>query len=274
MKNAIVLFCLVIVVIFFYDACYYKQTKLPKAIVKDTIISTQDTAKTLSPNLFFNDYLPTSTYNEIIKHQYYTLSYSEKDEQAEWVAYKLTPEFLKNIKRTNNFRADSSVSTGSATLADYLKSGYDRGHLAPAASMSVNAISMSESFFMSNMSPQKPSFNRGIWKILETKVRDWVKTSDSLFVVSGPILNHPIDTIGINKVTVPRAYYKTILRFNKGTITGIAFLMPNAKSVETIDFFVARIDSIEMLTGIDFYRNLPFSIQTKIEANKDLKNGF
>ena len=79
----------------------------------------------------------------------------------------------KKFKRKNDFRIDPVVKTVSATPADYRNSGYDRGHLCPAGDMAFSEIAMSESFYMSNISPQVPSFNRGIWKTLEQKVRDW-----------------------------------------------------------------------------------------------------
>ena len=113
-----------------------------------------------------------------ISHLGYTLSYNEKHEQASWVAYELTAGELRGtIARTDNFKADASVTTGSASLADYRGSGFDRGHLAPAADMKWSREVMSESFFMSNMSPQEPGFNRGIWKKLEGKVRDWANAT-------------------------------------------------------------------------------------------------
>ena len=112
------------------------------------------------------DLLPISTTGEIVKHKYYTLSYSEKNEQAEWVFYLLTKaNSVGAVERGNNFRPDPSVPTGSASLLDYRNSGYDKGHLCPAADMSFNAQAMSETFYLSNMSPQVPSFNRGIWKM-------------------------------------------------------------------------------------------------------------
>lgn len=111
--------------------------------------------------LFGFAFLPSKN-GELIKHSYYALSYIEAHEQAEWVYYELDSNLISGaVSRTNNFREDKSVSTGSATLADYKGASYDRGHLAPAGSMSGNATAMSESFYMSNMSPQHPSFNRG-----------------------------------------------------------------------------------------------------------------
>jgi endonuclease G, mitochondrial len=215
---------------------------------------------------------PKFTENQIVYHKIYTLSYSEKDEQAAWVAYKLDKNSINDsIKRKDNFREDPSISTGSATLNDYLNSGYDRGHLAPAKAMSFNKVTMSESFFMSNMSPQVPSFNRGIWKKLEEEVRGWIGISDSLYVVTGPVLDNPKGTIGYQNVTVPRAYYKTMLRFNNNTITAIGFLLNNEKSDKTISAFVTSIDSIEKITQLDFFQQLPDSIETVLENNTNLK---
>ena len=122
------------------------------------------------------DYLPTSTTGQIIEHTHYTLSYSEQHEQAEWVAYELTAsEVNGSYDRTDNFRRDPEVETGSASLADFKGSGYDRGHLAPAGDMSFSLTAMSESFYLSNMTPQETGFNRGIWRQLESQVRDWPK---------------------------------------------------------------------------------------------------
>lgn len=215
---------------------------------------------------------PTSTTSQIIKHNYFIVSYSEKNEQAEWVAYKLTKtSFNDNVERTNDYREDPFVKTGSASLEDYSGSGYDMGHLAPAETMSQNFTSMSESFYLSNISPQKASFNRGIWKTLEGKVRYWASMSDSLFVVTGPILNNPIDRIGKNNVIVPRAFYKTLVGYRNGKARGIAFILPNEKSNKSIYSYAVSIDSVEVLTGIDFYYKLDTIIQDELEAKKDLK---
>ncbi len=221
------------------------------------------------------DFYPTSTYDQVIFHTYYALSYSEKDEQAEWIAYKLTKENIDgDIKRTNNFKADKKVTTESAQLSDYKGSGYDRGHLAPAGSMKINKTSMSESFYMSNMSPQSPGFNRGIWKRLEEKVRYWTEINDSVFVVSGPILDNPLGNIGNNEVTIPRAYFKTLLGYKNGKAKGLAFIMPHAKSGESLYKFIVSINDVEEITEIDFYHNVDKEIQDKVESNKDVKLWF
>lgn len=211
---------------------------------------------------------PAPSNNQIVNHVKYSFSYSEKDEQAEWVAYKLFKNSINNaVNRKDNFREDLKVITGSSTLNDYKNSGYDRGHLAPAKAMSFNDLTMSESFYMSNMSPQKPSFNRGIWKKLEEEVRSWISISDSLYVVTGPILANPLGKIGENKVTIPRYYYKSIIRFKNNELYGIGFLIKNEKSTKSVISFCVSIDSIEKLTGIDFFYQLETKIQNQIERN-------
>ncbi len=193
---------------------------------------------------------PVST-GEIVEHTYYSLSYSEEHEGAIWVFYHLTPEHLNGDgERKDNFKFDPLVSTGSATLEDYKGSGYDRGHLCPAAAMTINQVAMDESFYMSNISPQHPSCNRGRWKSLESKVRDWVLSESELFVVSGPIFMSNIDTIGENAVTVPGFYYK-VLYNNHDKMIG--FILPNEKCPNDLVGYVVPIDSIESLTGIDFF---------------------
>jgi endonuclease G len=125
---------------------------------------------------------------QVIHHKYYTLAYSEKHEQAVWVKYTLVKEHVGGEEpRANQFYVDPLVSTQSANDGDYYKSGYDRGHSAPAADMSWSADAIRESFYYSNMSPQVPSFNRGIWKKLEEMVRRWAVQYDSVRVIAGPV---------------------------------------------------------------------------------------
>ncbi len=217
-------------------------------------------------------YLPTHT-GEIIKHKNYILSYSEKFEQAEWVAYELSSnETVGLIKRDDDFRPDPVVKTGSANLKDYKGSGYDRGHLAPAADMGFSAAAMSESFYMSNMSPQKPSFNRGIWKNLETQVRNWAKVYDKIYVVTGGVLKSGLPFIGENRVAVPEKYYKIIFREKGSHAEMIAFLLANMKSEQPLSSFVVSVDEIEKLTGVDFFPQLPDGIENKLEAQRSAQN--
>jgi len=210
-----------------------------------------------------------TTEQAIIERIYYTLSYNEEHEQADWVSYQLFADSLRLEKfpRKNNYRKDSRIKTGSASLTDYVGSGFDRGHLAPAADFSYSEFALSQSFFMSNMSPQSPSFNRGIWKKLENKVREWTMENDHLYVVTGPIFNKNNNTIGKNKVSVPEMYYKVILDIDKPGIKAIGFLMKNEKSSENLASFVVTIDEIEALTGLDFFPTMSDELESTLESS-------
>lgn len=219
-------------------------------------------------------YLPSSK-GELIHHTYYDLDYSELHEQAFWVAYTLRKEdvFIKR-ERTDDFRQDTFVSTGSAELEDYKGSGYDRGHLAPAADMKHDSISMSESFYMSNMSPQLPAFNRYIWKYLEDTVRTWAIDNHSIFVVTGPVLSDSLGTIGPNRVTIPSFYYKVIYDYVEPEIKAIGLVLPNCKGEGPFSKYAVSIDSIEILTGIDFFPNLCDSLENLIESKFEIDKWF
>lgn len=205
---------------------------------------------------------------EVIKHSYYELAYSEKDEQAFWVYYVLTPKLLAGAQsRDDNFREDKAVRTGSATLVDYSGSGYDRGHLCPAGDMVFNATAMSESFYLSNMSPQDPSFNRGIWKKLESQVREWGRQPDGVYIATGGVLSSNKGHIGPNHVAVPNYYYKVVYSPGKGMI---GFVLPNEKSSQSLSSFVVSVDSVEQLTGLDFFVNLPDALENRLEKTVDI----
>lgn len=204
--------------------------------------------------------------DKIIKKTGFSLLYNESHEQAAWVAYQLTQSETRSMyDRTDNFMVDPMVKTGSATALDYQGSGYDRGHLAPAGDMGWSAASMAESFYYSNMSPQVPAFNRGIWKRLEEQVRDWAVQYDTLYVATGPVLQTSLPTIGPNAVSIPRWYYKVILDYSEPGIKGIAFVMPNLGSKLKLQEYAVSIDSVERLTGLDFFPLLEDSQEQQIE---------
>jgi endonuclease G len=213
-----------------------------------------------------SSFLPSSNCNQIIHHTYFSLSYCENHEQAEWVAYKLIPEFLSGVSRTNDYREDPQVRTGSATLDDYRNSGYDRGHLLPAGSMKHNYRAMSETFYLSNISPQKQEFNGGMWNTLEEKVREWTASSDSLFVVTGGILRPGLVKLKGTRVSIPEYFYKAIVRFRSGNIEGIGFIMANKKLGGNVFDYAFPIDEIEEKSGIDFFPNFPSEIESSLES--------
>ena len=228
--------------------------------------SVSDIHNTCIDDSFYYPKIDSGEY--VIHHQYYDLVYDEKHEQAKWVFYKLYPSYLNGpYKRRNDFRADPKVISKSANHSDYRGSGYDRGHLMPAADMTWSEVALSESFYYSNMSPQHPSFNRGVWKRLESKVRSWCMESDSLFVITGPVVNTIFDVIGQNRVAVPGAYFKVIMRFKQNKQEGIAFLLPNTSSKESLESYVYCIDSLEQLVGIDFFHHQNEESHRRLESS-------
>ena len=220
------------------------------------------------------DYLPVPSDN-LVKHTYYSLSYNEKFEQANWVYYTLTDQMVEGggVERSNKFKVDPMVVSGSAKSSDYTKSGYDRGHLCPAADMGFSTISMQESFLMANISPQAPDFNRGIWKELETEVRIWAKKEHKIYVVTGPVFKDDKGTIGADHVLVPGFFFKIIYEETDEPKI-IAFVFPNRKSDRPISDFAVTVDEAEKLTGFDFFSQLPDEIESRIEGRIDLSGWF
>ncbi len=217
--------------------------------------------------------IPRIKPNEKVIHRTgFSFSYNEDHEQANWVAYELTrQETTKIYHRTNRFKSDPLVETGTANDNDYKGSGLDRGHLAPAADMSWSLSTMRESFYYSNISPQYPSFNRGIWKVLEDQTRTWAIENEAVYIVTGPVLNAPFSTIGKNKVSIPKYFYKVILDYREPIIKGIGFIIPNTKSNLGIQSYALSIDSVEKFAGIDFFPALPDHQEKIIESSLDLK---
>lgn len=216
---------------------------------------------------------PTGIDVEIVEHRALVLGYDEPFEQAAWVSHIILPDVeTGNVSRTNDFREDSLVSTGTSTKADYWYSGYDRGHLAPSADFRWSATALSESYFYSNMAPQLPELNREKWAELENLIRDYVvKHHEQVYVVTGGVLKEGLPTMKnegrVNEVSIPEYFYKVILDNAGDDSRGIAFLMPNGKCNETILMYAVSIDSIEHLTGLNFFPNIEVE---ELEAKLDV----
>lgn len=227
-----------------------------------------------TPKATTNQYfLPTSTTNQVVHHQNYSLSYSEKHEQAEWVAYELKASDLSstNYKRPY-FEIDNAVKTKAAHWRNYKKSGYDKGHLCPAADRRFSKAAHDETFLTSNISPQEHQFNAGVWNRLEQKVRYWAKKNDGVFVITGGVLEDHLKTIGSEAVAVPKQFYKVILDKTNGSIKMLAFLIPHKESKLPLYKFVVSVDEIEALTGINFFKELDDAVENKLESSSNYKN--
>lgn len=207
--------------------------------------------------------------DRILSREGYVAGYSTRHRQSRWVIYELTSDDLagKRVARTNKFTADRDVPGVPVTPEDYKSSGFDRGHLAPAADMAYSERTMKESFLMSNMSPQRPEFNRGVWKDLESQIRTFAAAEKDIYVVTGPVLPEiPAWTIGAQRdITVPGYFYKVVYDRTPPEKM-IAFLLPNAGSSRRLADFAVTVDTVEAVTGLDFFSEIPREKQEKLES--------
>ena len=188
----------------------------------------------------------------------YAIHYRYDTKTAEYVVEHITlPTITGPAKRKDDFRPDPAVpKQHQAQLSDYAGHPYDRGHLSPGADNNQNDQMMSESFFLSNMVPQVPNHNRGIWKQLETAVRGWVTEGRDIYVVSGTIYAPGYQTIGAGRVGIPTHMWKVIVD-RKGA-KAIAFIFPNQPlPVADLPKFATTIAEVERATGINFHPQLP-----------------
>jgi len=227
------------------------------------------TVKSISAQLEIPEY---SKDEIIIEHIGYSLSFNELHRQANWVAYELTEnEALGNYPRRNNFRVDPEIPKKTALPTDLRGTDFDRGHLAPAGDMAWSKQAMRESFYMSNISPQYYSFNRGAWKKLEGLIRSWAIEYESLYIVTAGVLEDSLPQVSKqSSVSVPNEFYKVVLDYRGPEFKAIGFIMPNKKISSSLEKYVCTVDHVEAITGINFFHQLEDKIEHQLESNLDL----
>lgn len=226
-------------------------------------------ALTLSPeaySLSLTELTPDTHCDIDVSYEHYNLCYSQEHLQAFWTFHLLTKESINGKqKRTNNFRKDYDVYP-TVDSRDYKGSGYDRGHMVPAGDMKLNRTSMSETFYMTNMSPQKSGFNSGVWRALEEGLRNQVRKRSEAFVVTGPVLLPFTNYKRIQSgVSIPDEYYK--IAYFPEEQTMLAFLIPNASQRgRSYTTFQVSVDELETLTGYDFFAELEDELEEELES--------
>lgn len=206
---------------------------------------------------FVAELLPSSTHDAVVIHNYFMLSYSEPHEQAEWVAYTLEKSHLTyDDRKRPYFIEDPKVRTKSADWRNYKRSGYDRGHLCPAGDRRFSEYAYNETFYTSNVTPQNKEFNAGVWNRLEMKVRQWCKSYGTMHIITGGVLHGNMEEIGDEDVAVPNAFYKILIRENGDSYRVLAFLMPHQETDLPLSAFLVSVDKLELLTGVDFFKDL------------------
>jgi endonuclease G, mitochondrial len=228
---------------------------------------------------------PTAGYGPttMIYRNGYVLQHSSIDKIPVWVAeHVVKSQLTGSLDRDDAFAPDPELLPGSrAELKDYAKSGFDRGHQAPAGNQTTNAALKSETFMLSNMCPQLGKLNRNKWKQLEFKTRDWVNQFDGAYEVTGPMFYDPKEDdaakangmvtfkqIGANKVSVPTHFFKVVVAKNNGKLQAIGFVMQNKAYPKDFDLAKAiqSLRWIEDHTGLDFLPNLDVAEQNRLEA--------
>ncbi len=206
---------------------------------------------------------------QVIEHLAYTVSHNPVWNIPNWVAYTLTSEELQgDIPRAKKFYPDPDVEGVAVVTSDYTHSGYDRGHMAPAADMKWSEQAMHESFYMTNICPQNQSLNRGDWNDLEELTRDWAMKFGEVHIVCGPLMAEEYSTIGQNtKVAVPEAFFKVFLRQKGSEWTSIGFVMPNQAVNRPMMTYMLSVDEVEAMSGIDFFYNLPNAVEDSVEKD-------
>lgn len=219
---------------------------------------------------------------QVLWNDYYAVGYSDSLRNPLWVCYRLGNSSSAKWKartweRPNQFLADSRTKTKIDHDA-YTSSGYDRGHMAPNSSFTFQYGQMAQyqTYFMTNISPQTPSLNRGVWKTLEGDIAELAESDKKnkevhdVYVTTGPIFDPDQMEYMESGVAIPLAFYK-IVAFQRGyfgTVKAAAFIIPqNPESKKPIDY-VVTIDEIELATGLDFFSTLSNAKQNNLESVK------
>jgi endonuclease G len=204
--------------------------------------------------------------DQILFNRHYVLGYSYYFRQAKW-ALEIVDSGKKDIERIDNFRPDYRIpEIFRADLTDYRGSGYDRGHLVASANQNEIELQNSETFLLSNMSPQEKYFNRGIWRKLESAIRKLNEDEDiwETYIICGPVFyfDQPVESIGSGgdndvSIPIPNAYFKSVLTEDKrGKLKMWSFLMTNEESDKELKDFLVSTTLIEKLSGLVLWERL------------------
>ena len=217
--------------------------------------------------------VPDELAQQLKEYTGFTVNFNKDRGTPNYVAWELLGEEVKNdVERSNNFWQDTEIE-GCPSYSDYTRSGYDRGHICPAADQKWSEEAMSDCFVMANICPQDHQLNAGAWNTLENKERQWAKRDSAIMIVAGPIYS-PSDTLVIGnqtKVNVPGAFFKAIIAPYVAEPRGIAFVYPNMTSPGNMENYAMSIDDLEEILGFDLFPALPDDIENNIERRFSFK---
>lgn len=246
-------YILVVLTAFFVSGC---ATRPPVVVLEPPVKVTKVKEKVVRPVVVTK--APTDVV--IIDHQYFKIVYNAKRRLAEYVTYQLTADQLKSksAERNNKFIPDPYLVNKNipyVVTAEYTKSGYDRGHLAPSADFAWDQDANNMTFVMSNMAPQTPGLNRDAWKRLEDQVRKWACGEEKVTVITGPVLTDNLPTLK-SGLEIPQDFFKIIIDETAPKKT-IAFLYHQTDRGNVLNSRMVPMNNIEKATGIAFTQDFP-----------------
>ena len=255
-------------------SCAHKSGQRTDSLVSSEIQEKGNEGVNLSEKLSDNICIAVKlddSNQQILNRVAYILSYNPELLIPNWVAWRLTAEHVDgDYPRDNNYFEDEDVPFPKASNEDYKGSGWSHGHMCPAGDNKWDEIAMRESNLLTNVCPQHPSLNSGLWNVIERDCRKWAKKFRSIYIVCGPVLlSKEHETIGDNKVVVPEAFFKVVLCLN-GSPKAIGFIIRNNEGKKKRDQHVNTVDEVERITGIDFFPALPDDIENEVEAKSDI----
>lgn len=228
--------------------------------------------KHLSRNIHHFDNLDDVKINinipsQIKKYTGFTLSFNRENHTPNWVSWELLDsEVDGNTPRSDYFWHDDEIE-GCPSHADYKRSGFDRGHMVPAADQKWSKQAMEDCFVMANMCPQEGGLNSGAWNTLESHCRRWAKRDSAIIIVAGPIYETTDNQrLGKSRVRVPSAFFKAVIAPYIPSPRGIAFIYPNMQSPGNMQHYCMTIDEVEKITNFDLFYNLPDDLEHTIES--------
>ncbi len=259
-RNAVIaLWCVMLVAVLFFVAKSLIQGEMDAASER---LSQEERAKLETMSI------PSSQTNEQVEYTGFTVHFNKDTHLPNCVVYELTGEETRGkLPRVNNFEEDLHVR-GCARPWDYTRSGYDRGHMAPAGDMKWDENAMTSSFMMTNVCPQKKSLNEGGWNTLEETLREWARRDSALIIAAGPIVGDNPEYIGKGgmKIPVPERYFKVVLSPYSTPIRAIGFIFENKACNKPLRTYAVSVDEVESETGIDFFVSLPDDIEENVES--------
>lgn len=211
--------------------------------------------------------LPEGLSEQIKEYAGFTVSFNKDNHTPNYVTWELLgSEVSGDYDRSDYFWQDNDI-IGCPAYKDYTNSGYDRGHMCPAADQKWSEQAMWDSFVMANMCPQIHDLNAGAWLTLENKERQWAKRDSAIYIIAGPIYEgNAQKRIGNVGVRVPDGFFKVFLAPYIQKPRAIAFVYPNQPAPGNMQSYAMSVDDLEEILGFDFFSALPDSIENKIES--------